>query len=51
MSMADSSLLASLRKYPKQLKAGQSLSRQAKKQHARLYIIWRCSVMLLCWHE
>ncbi|XP_017191210.1 small polypeptide DEVIL 14-like [Malus sylvestris] len=26
-------------------------SKQIREQRARLYIIWRCSVMLLCWHE
>ncbi|XP_048441760.1 small polypeptide DEVIL 14 [Pyrus x bretschneideri] len=26
-------------------------SKHIREQRARLYIIWRCSVMLLCWHE
>ncbi|KAL9430888.1 hypothetical protein AB3S75_022001 [Citrus x aurantiifolia] len=27
------------------------LSKHIREQKARLYIIWRCSVMLLCWHD
>ncbi|GKV27833.1 hypothetical protein SLEP1_g36957 [Rubroshorea leprosula] len=26
-------------------------SRQIREQRARLYIIWRCTVLLLCWHD
>ncbi|XP_044484222.1 small polypeptide DEVIL 14-like [Mangifera indica] len=29
----------------------QRISRQIREQRARLYIIWRCILMLLCWHE
>ncbi|KAI5680313.1 hypothetical protein M9H77_01540 [Catharanthus roseus] len=26
-------------------------SKQIRQQRARLYIIWRCTVLLLCWHD
>ncbi|XP_047151022.1 small polypeptide DEVIL 14 [Vigna umbellata] len=26
-------------------------SKQVRQQRTRLYIIWRCTVLLLCWHE
>ncbi|KAG2693608.1 hypothetical protein I3843_08G100000 [Carya illinoinensis] len=26
-------------------------SKQIRQQRARLYIIWRCTVILLCWHD
>ncbi|XP_016650799.1 PREDICTED: uncharacterized protein LOC107881477 [Prunus mume] len=26
-------------------------SKHIREQRARLYIVWRCSVMLLCWHD
>ncbi|XP_065861178.1 small polypeptide DEVIL 14 [Euphorbia lathyris] len=26
-------------------------SKQIRQQRTRLYIIWRCAVMLLCWHD
>ncbi|XP_022963517.1 uncharacterized protein LOC111811136 [Cucurbita pepo subsp. pepo] len=29
----------------------QQCSKQIREQRARLYIIWRCAVMLLCWHD
>ncbi|XP_052211278.1 small polypeptide DEVIL 14 [Diospyros lotus] len=25
--------------------------KQIREQKARLYIIWRCTVLLLCWHD
>ncbi|XP_072992271.1 small polypeptide DEVIL 4-like [Typha latifolia] len=30
---------------------GRGLSRALRKQRARLYIIHRCVVMLLCWND
>ncbi|XP_022758190.1 uncharacterized protein LOC111305179 [Durio zibethinus] len=29
----------------------QRCSKQIREQRARLYIIWRCTVLLLCWHD
>ncbi|XP_057800814.1 small polypeptide DEVIL 14 [Salvia miltiorrhiza] len=29
----------------------QRCSKQMREHKARLYIIWRCTVLLLCWHE
>ncbi|CAN4093497.1 unnamed protein product [Withania somnifera] len=29
----------------------QRCSKQVRQQRARLYIIWRCTVLLLCWHD
>uniref|UniRef100_A0A2P2J4G4 Uncharacterized protein MANES_01G209600 n=1 Tax=Rhizophora mucronata TaxID=61149 RepID=A0A2P2J4G4_RHIMU len=29
----------------------QRYSRQIREHQTRLYIIWRCTVMLLCWHD
>lgn len=29
----------------------QRCSKLVKEQRARLYIIWRCTVLLLCWHD
>ncbi|XP_073148233.1 small polypeptide DEVIL 14-like [Henckelia pumila] len=26
-------------------------SKQIREQRARLYIIWRCTVLLMCWHD
>ncbi|XP_014512092.1 uncharacterized protein LOC106770798 [Vigna radiata var. radiata] len=26
-------------------------SKQVRQQRTRLYIIWRCTVLLLCWHD
>ncbi|KAF7804770.1 DEVIL-like protein [Senna tora] len=26
-------------------------SRHIRQQRTRLYIIWRCTVLLLCWHD
>ncbi|XP_073042376.1 small polypeptide DEVIL 14-like [Primulina eburnea] len=26
-------------------------SKQIREQRARLYIIWRCAVLLMCWHD
>ncbi|XP_060180382.1 small polypeptide DEVIL 14 [Lycium barbarum] len=26
-------------------------SKQVREHRARLYIIWRCTVLLLCWHD
>ncbi|XP_039025170.1 uncharacterized protein LOC120158385 [Hibiscus syriacus] len=26
-------------------------SKQIREQRGRLYIIWRCAVLLLCWHD
>ncbi|KAL6271678.1 hypothetical protein ACE6H2_028589 [Prunus campanulata] len=26
-------------------------SKHIREQRARLYIVWRCSVMLMCWHD
>ncbi|GKU86647.1 hypothetical protein SLEP1_g1144 [Rubroshorea leprosula] len=26
-------------------------SRHIRERRARLYIIWRCTVLLICWHE
>lgn len=28
----------------------QKCTKQLREQRGRLYIIWRCTVMLLCWH-
>ncbi|XP_068661560.1 small polypeptide DEVIL 14 [Aristolochia californica] len=33
------------------LRSWQRRSRQMREQKARLYIIWRCTVLLLCWHD
>ncbi|KAL7151361.1 hypothetical protein ABFS83_04G025300 [Erythranthe nasuta] len=29
----------------------QRCSKQMREHKARLYIIWRCTVLLLCWHD
>ncbi|XP_058196002.1 small polypeptide DEVIL 14 [Rhododendron vialii] len=29
----------------------QRCSKQIREQRARVYIIWRCTVMLLSWHD
>nr|KJB42075.1 hypothetical protein B456_007G135100 [Gossypium raimondii] len=29
----------------------QRCSKQIREQRGRLYIIWRCTVLLLCWHD
>ncbi|KAB2016226.1 hypothetical protein ES319_D08G081500v1 [Gossypium barbadense] len=29
----------------------QRCSKQIREQRARLYIVWRCTVLLLCWHD
>ncbi|KAG6647667.1 hypothetical protein CIPAW_07G094000 [Carya illinoinensis] len=33
------------------LRSWHRCSKQAREQRARLYIIWRCAVILLCWHD
>ncbi|KAJ0113389.1 hypothetical protein Patl1_03432 [Pistacia atlantica] len=33
------------------VRSWQRFSTQIREQRARLYIIWRCTVMLLCWNE
>ncbi|KAI5565343.1 hypothetical protein POPTR_014G138900v4 [Populus trichocarpa] len=33
------------------LRSWQRCSKQIREQRTRLYIIWRCTVMLLCWHD
>ncbi|XP_034905259.1 small polypeptide DEVIL 14-like [Populus alba] len=33
------------------LRSRQRCSKQIREQRTRLYIIWRCTVMLLCWHD
>ncbi|KAI5395214.1 hypothetical protein KIW84_061713, partial [Lathyrus oleraceus] len=30
---------------------GRYSSKQVRQQRARLYIIWRCTVLLLCWND
>ncbi|XP_010278543.1 PREDICTED: uncharacterized protein LOC104612699 [Nelumbo nucifera] len=47
MNMAVHSL--SLRN-PK-VRSWQRWSRHIREQRARLYIIWRCTVMLICWND
>ncbi|KAI3449605.1 hypothetical protein Pfo_006270 [Paulownia fortunei] len=32
-------------------RSAQRCSKQVREQKARLYIIWRCTVLLLCWHD
>ncbi|XP_019235604.1 PREDICTED: uncharacterized protein LOC109215935 [Nicotiana attenuata] len=43
------SSLSSLR--GSKIKSMQRCSKQVREQRARLYIIWRCTVLLLCWHD
>ncbi|XP_061349310.1 small polypeptide DEVIL 14 [Gastrolobium bilobum] len=33
------------------LRSLERCSKQVRKQRTRLYIIWRCTVLLLCWHD
>ncbi|XP_038684895.1 uncharacterized protein LOC119984835 [Tripterygium wilfordii] len=33
------------------LRSWQRCSKQIREQRARLYIIWRCTVLLVCWHD
>ncbi|XP_057965960.1 small polypeptide DEVIL 14 [Malania oleifera] len=33
------------------LRSWQRCSKHIREQRARLYIIWRCAVLLICWHE
>ncbi|KAK7355791.1 hypothetical protein VNO80_15053 [Phaseolus coccineus] len=33
------------------LRSWERCSKQVRQQRTRLYIIWRCTVLLLCWHE
>ncbi|XP_012092285.1 uncharacterized protein LOC105650027 [Jatropha curcas] len=33
------------------VRSWQRFSKQIREQRTRLYIIWRCAVMLLCWHD
>ncbi|XP_027189182.1 small polypeptide DEVIL 1-like [Cicer arietinum] len=30
---------------------GKYSSKQVRQQRARIYIIWRCTVLLLCWND
>ncbi|XAR58525.1 hypothetical protein NMG60_11013956 [Bertholletia excelsa] len=33
------------------LRSWQRCSKQIRERRARLYIIWRCTVLLICWHD
>jgi hypothetical protein len=33
------------------LRPWRKCSKHIRHQKTRLYIIWRCTVLLLCWHE
>ncbi|XP_019056774.1 PREDICTED: uncharacterized protein LOC109116199 [Tarenaya hassleriana] len=37
--------------YPGKTRAWQRCSKQIREQRARLYIIWRCTLLLLSWHD
>ncbi|XP_023886598.1 small polypeptide DEVIL 14 [Quercus suber] len=33
------------------VRSWQRCSKQVRERRARLYLIWRCTVILLCWHD
>ncbi|BAT85418.1 hypothetical protein VIGAN_04296200, partial [Vigna angularis var. angularis] len=46
---ATSAMFSSLR--ASKLRPWGRCSKYIRQQRTRLYIIWRCTVLLLCWHE
>ncbi|KAI4301284.1 hypothetical protein L6164_034577 [Bauhinia variegata] len=41
----------SVRSSTSKLRSWGRCSKHVRQQRTRLYIIWRCTVLLLCWHD
>ncbi|RHN80208.1 hypothetical protein MtrunA17_Chr1g0185781 [Medicago truncatula] len=49
--MAATASVFSMKGSSKVRSLGRYSSKQVRQQRARLYIIWRCTVLLLCWND
>ncbi|XP_062086127.1 small polypeptide DEVIL 14 [Humulus lupulus] len=49
--MAAANAFSNTRSTSSKVRTWPRCSKQIREQRARLYIIWRCTVLLLCWHD